>query len=276
MRPIVLLLAANLTGGAQTFEVASLKLASQNARGRMCKGGPGTSDPGLWTCTNVPLGYLINSAYDLQPFQFRPPDYVNGINVDVSARVPPGTSKDAFRRMQQALLVERFRLQFHYEPKEMPVFEITVAKPGLMHESQPDAKPPAPLPKPGTVDRDGYPVLAPGQEGPMTTPEGRMRWRKTNASMTEIAKGLELLLGGPVVDSTGLSGKYDVTLSWYRELPIEVRRAMEAGGESPPPGEGGPTIRQALLSQLGLKVESKKAPVKVFVLDHADRAPAEN
>jgi hypothetical protein len=74
-------------------------------------------------------------AYDLQRYQFQPLDWMFDSRYDVVARVGPGTTKEQFRQMQQDLLVERFHLQFHYEPKEMPVSEISVVKRGLLKES---------------------------------------------------------------------------------------------------------------------------------------------
>src|SRR5690349_21860117 len=123
----VLAMACASTAGAQnSFEAASVKLSQQNSAG--CSGGPGTTDPGMWRCGNVSLAALISLAYNLQRYQFQPLDWMFESRYDVVARPGPGTTKVQFRQMQQDLLVTRFHLKFHYEPKEMPVAEISVAK----------------------------------------------------------------------------------------------------------------------------------------------------
>ena len=271
MRAIFLWLAAGaMAYGQPVFEAASVKLSTPNAPMIGCK-----SDPGTWTCTGTALSRLIVMAWDLPVFMVKTPDWAGGVRVDISARIPPGTSKDDLLRMQQAMLTERFKLRFHYEPKEMPVSVLTVAKAGILKEAQPQMEH-GTAPRPGQVDADGCPVLAPGMEGPSATTSGRIRWQKADASMEEIVKQLALLLGGPVVNETGLKKRYDISLCWYQDLPAEVRRMMEADGQSTSVGEGGPTVRQALQSQAGLKVESKKAPVKILVVDYAERVPVEN
>ena len=118
---------------------------------------------------------------------------------DVVARVGPGTTKEQFRQMQQDLLVKRFHLQFHYESKEMPVSEISVVKRGLMKESAAAAP----------EQRDFVP-------GPASSLDGSEHWNVTNVSMEEITPIFALQLGGPVKDATGLKGRYDLSLSWYR------------------------------------------------------------
>ena len=254
----VLTMACGSLACAQTsFEVASVKPAQQKATG--CSGGPGTSDPGMWSCGNVSQANLISMAYDLQWYQFQPPGWMSGSKYDVAAKVGSGTTKEQFRQMQQDLLVKRFHLQFHYEPKEMPVSELTVVKPGLLKES---AEP------------------APGQrdlvQGPVSSFDGSEHWNVTNVLMEEITPIFALQLGGPVKDATGLKGRYDLSLAWYREIPPELKARLEAMGETVTTGEGGPTFRQAVQAQLGLKLEVKKGMVPVMLIDHADKVPVAN
>jgi len=173
--------------------------------------------------------------------------------------VGPGTTKEQFRQMQQDLLVKRFHLQFHYVPKEMPVSELTVVKHGLLKESA------APAPE----QRDFVP-------GPLSSLDGGVQWNVANVSMEEITPIFALQLGGPVRDATGLKGRYDLALTWYREIPPELKARLEAMGETVTAGEGGPTFKQALLDQLGLRLEVKKGMVPVMVIDHADKVPLAN
>jgi uncharacterized protein (TIGR03435 family) len=94
--------------------------------------------------------------------------------------------------------------------------------------------------------------------------------------MEEITPIFALQLGGPVKDATGLKGRYDLSLSWYRETTTELKARLEAMGETVTTGEGGPTFRQAVKDQLGLKLEVKKGMVPVMLIDHADKVPVAN
>ena len=240
-----------------SFEVASVKPAHEKAT--RCSGGPGSSDPGMWGCSNISLANLISIAYDLQRYQFQPPDWMFDSRYDVAAKAGPGTTRDQFRQMQQDLLVKRFHLQFHYLPKEMPVSELTVIKRGLLKESA------APAPE----QRDYVP-------GPLSSLDGSVQWNVANVSMEEITPIFALQLGGPVIDATGLKGRYDLALSWYRETPPEVKARLEQMGVTVTAGEGGPSFRQAVQDQLGLKLEVRKGMVPTMVIDHADKVPVAN
>jgi uncharacterized protein (TIGR03435 family) len=254
----VLTMACGSLACAQTsFEVASLKPAQEKAT--RCSGGPGTSDPGIWSCSNISLANLISMAYDLQRYQFQPPDWMSDSRYDIVASLGPGTRKEQFRRMQQDLLVKRFHLQFHYEPKPMPVSELTVVKRGLLKESA------APAPE----QREFV-------QGPLSSLDGSVDWNVTNVSMEEITPIFALQLGGPVRDATGLKGRYDLSLAWYREITTEFKARLEAMGETVTTGEGGPTFRQAVQDQLGLKLDGKRGMVPVMLIDHADKVPVAN
>ena len=248
---------ASIACAQNSFEVASVKPAQENSAG--CSGGPGTTDPGMWRCGSVSLANLISLAYNLQRYQFQPLDWMFDSRYDVVARVGPGTTKEQFRQMQQDLLVKRFHLQFHYEPKEMPVSEISVVKRGLLKESTAAAP----------EQRDFV-------QGPASSFDGSVHWNVTNVSMEEITPMFALQLGGPVKDATGLKGRYDLSLSWYREITTELKARLEAMGETVTIGEGGPTFRQAVKDQLGLKLEVKKGMVPVMLIDHADKVPVAN
>ena len=254
----VLTMACGSLACAQTsFDVASLK--PDRGKATRCSGGPGTSDPGMWSCSNISLANLVSIAYDLQRYQFQPPDWMLDSRYDVVARVGPETTKDQFRQMQQDLLVKRFHLQFHYEPKEMPVSEITVVKRGLLKESA------APAPE----QRDFM-------QGPLSSLDGSVHWNITNVSLEEITPIFALQLGGPVKDATGLKGRYDLSLSWYHEITPELKSRLEAMGETVTTGDGGPMLRKAVQDQLGLKLEVKKGMVPVMIIDHADRVAVAN
>src|SRR5436190_9966614 len=107
-----------------TFEVASIKPATPAGPLGMRadrKGGPGTTDPGMYTCGNCPISWVLSEAYDLMPFEYAGPDWLQNVRFDFAAKVPPGTTKEAFRTMLQQLLAERFKLAVHREQKDMTV-----------------------------------------------------------------------------------------------------------------------------------------------------------
>jgi len=264
-----------------SFEVASVKPASPSATGIRCSGGPGSTAPGIWSCTNVPLVFLISNAYGFQPPQFSPRDNCCQARFDITARVPAGTTKEQFQRMQQNLLVERLKLTFHHEQKEMPIYELSVGEKGpKMKESAADAAlaPEEPWTSPKySMGKDGYPVFPAGHGG-LAGGSGHYRWTAVNVSMQEMVKTLSYYLGRPVVDATGLRGKYDIDMTWSIDMawPLERAGLQDPRGELADNGPAGPTLIRAVQDQLGLKLNSKKGPGDIVVVDHVERAPIEN
>ena len=125
---------------ASSFEVASVKPASPTASAISCSGGPGTSDPSIWSCSNVPLAFVISRAFGFEAYQFSPRDTCCQSRFDFTAKVPDGATKEQFQRMLQNLLVERFKLKLHHEQKAMAVYELTVGEKGpKLKESAPGA-----------------------------------------------------------------------------------------------------------------------------------------
>src|ERR1035437_1808963 len=102
-----------VAGGGLHFDVASVKpLVTQGVVTKMT-GGPGTSGPGRFTATNAELSALLMRAYGIQYDQLRGPAWMDTIQFDVIANVPPGTTAEQFRTMLQNLLVERFGMRVH-------------------------------------------------------------------------------------------------------------------------------------------------------------------
>ncbi|MGA3097035.1 MAG: TIGR03435 family protein [Bryobacteraceae bacterium] len=271
-----------------SFEVASIKRASASAD-FFCSGGPGTSDPGLWRCSAAPLAFLIANAYGFQPPQFIPNlQSCCQARYDVSARVPPGTTKDQFQRMQQNLLVERLKLSLHHEQKEMAIYELTVREKGLkMKESAPGAALAAEEPwwksPQHSMGKDGYPVFPVGRGG-LAEGNGYYRWTAVNVSMPEIVKTLATYLGRPVIDATGLRGKYDIDMTWIVDIS-EITASLAARGvfgDSPDDvprvagPDSGPTLQHAVQDQLGLELNSKKGLGDIVVVDRVAKVPIEN
>jgi uncharacterized protein (TIGR03435 family) len=280
------------------FEVASVK-ASPPPGGRGmrvgCNGGPGSKDPGTITCTNMNLANLVTMAYGIAHYLLSGLSPGDSERFEIAAKLPAGATKDQVELMWQNLLAERFKLAVHRENKEISGYELVVAKGGLkVKESAPpppapaatdDAAPPAP-PRPAgppkfQLDKDGFPDLPAGRGASMIMMNGKARWRASDETMEQLAAMLGVQLDQPVKDATGLQGKYDFTLSWANESFGGGRGAL-AGPDGGAPAAGlaepdnGPTLLQAIQSQLGVKLEQKKTPVEILVVDHVEKVPTEN
>jgi uncharacterized protein (TIGR03435 family) len=281
LKPILIAL-CSLAAQAQTaqpsFEVASIKPAAPLGPMGMRadrRGGPGTSDPGTYTCANCPVNWVLDEAYDLQAWEYVGPDWVHNVRFDFAAKIPTGTTKEVFRNMLQNLLATRFKLSVHREKRPMEVYELTLAKNGPkfhesgLQETTREAGEPAGGPK---RDRDGFPILTNGAS--MAVVSGHARIRSADRPLSWFVKMLSGQLQGPVIDSTGLAAKYDFTVSW----------AFSGNSSIPTPADGpvpvlepyGSALIEAVQSQLGLKLERKKGQAEVLVVDHLEKTPTEN
>ena len=262
------------------FEVASLKTAApfDTSRGVNYRdtGGPGTTTPGQWTCTNAPLGALIQKAWGVDGFHASIPSSANDLRYDIVAKIPPGATREDFLLMIQSLLIERLGMTVHHETREANVQELVVAKGGIKMKPAEPAPEGAPAGPRLTWDSDGSPHLPPGI--PYVFRGGfaegfRMAGRMQSAS--DIAKAL--MAGGIVIDKTGLTGKYDFTLKFSSPVTDQqVARMAEKNGEPPPEPSAWPPLKAALVEQLGLQLQSAKAMIDVLVVDHFNKTPVEN
>jgi len=241
------------------------------------------------------LANLVTMAYGIAHYLLSGLSPGDSERFEIAAKLPAGATKDQVELMWQNLLAERFKLAVHRENKETSGYELVVAKGGLkVKESAPpppapaatdDAAPPAP-PRPAgppkfQLDKDGFPDLPAGRGASMIMMNGKARWRASDETMEQLAAMLGVQLDQPVKDATGLQGKYDFTLSWANESFGGGRGAL-AGPDGGAPAAGlaepdnGPTLLQAIQSQLGVKLEQKKTPVEILVVDHVEKVPTEN
>ena len=248
---ICALLIATTTPKAQSataFDVASVKpntsgdlQHSTGMRGR------------TFTATNVPVRLLILIAYDLTSEPNRligGPAWIRTDRFDVLASTPE-TAKPADRRqMVQALLDERFRLRVHPETREMPIYELKVAR--TDGQLGPYLRPSAP------VDCDAIPPARRGEDDPCTSflDDGVIRGRAR--TMAVLATLVRRSVDRPVVDRTGLSGNFN----------FDVKFAPEGAADAV---SDGTSIFAALGAELGLKLESARGPVDVLVVDSVER-----
>lgn len=266
IRCVPLLLAALLPAPVSfaqpQFEVASIKFSTpQSVRGS--EGGPGSKDPTHYRFQSATLQDLIGLAWNVHYFQISSKAAVDKDRYDLIANIPAGATRDEFRLMLRALLAEQFQLKTRVEMRDFAAFELVIAKSGLkMRENIPGAPiPPAP---------NGFPQLDhPGLSGEFLDVSVYLivRLRGVAQTATALAGILRVPGGEPIVDKTGLAGKYDFTL----EYAMEPARLPE---DADPPAA--PNVYTAVQEQLGLQLAAKKLPFDVVVVESFDRTPAGN
>jgi len=228
------------------FEAASVKPSQAADGGRSIHPSPG----GGLIAWNATLKSLILVAYNIRDFQLSGgPGWLDSAGYDIVAK-PSADARANARLRLQALLTDRFKLKFHREMKELPVFALIVAKNGLkLQEARREPK-----------DGDG------------NFRAGRGRLTGLMVPMSDLAGMLSGLVGRTVQDRTGVTGLFDLKLEW---TPDEPQTTAPVGAGEAPPDASGPSIFMALQEQLGLKLEASKGPVEIIVIDHAEKA-AEN
>lgn len=274
MRVLLLMLLGAGVASAQEFDAASVKVSSDKSV-RMSSGGPGSQDPGTYTYNLAALRDLVFEAYGLTCYreQVDGPGWIDTPGYDVTVKVPPGATKEQFRKMLQNLLAERFKLTVHHQSVVLPVYELVLAKSGpKFKQSAPAPADPEPAPL-MTAAAAGFPEMPPGRPGLAANysmgPDGQQQswWRAQQQSMDALAKMLSLPSNARriVLDKTGLAAKYDFTLHYDLSQP---------GAQSSL--EPTLTLFDALESQLGLKLVDSKQAFDKIVIDHAERVPAAN
>jgi len=260
------------------FEVASVKANKSGQPFVQIGMAPG----GRFTATNVPPRQLILMAYQLQPFQIEgAPDWITTERFDVVAKGSGPLAPQApgvpgpLQTMIKSLLADRFKLVAHLEKKEMPIYALTVARSGRL----------GPQLKASTIDcatvnagrrggpppPDGPPnfIGPPPQCGMMVRPGGV---KAGGVPINQILQLLSQNVQRIVVDRTGLAGNYDIDLTWTPEQIPQGRGDAPPGAPALPPIDpNGPSLFTALQEQLGLKLESTRGLVDVFVIDKVER-----
>jgi uncharacterized protein (TIGR03435 family) len=233
-----------------TFEVATIKPSDPAAQGQ----GINVNRSGDFTTRNTPLFELIKFCYGVHGKQVTGgPSWLESERFDILAKNDtPGMPNAAqLKSAVQKLLTERFGLQFHREKRELSAYVITVDKAGVKMTKSANT---------------GVPLPGFGGRGP-----GAIGVR--NSTMAEFADFLQSrVLERPVVDQSGLTDRYDFTLEWK---PDPSQLGPNAPAQLPQNIEDRPDLMTAIRLQLGLKIESTKAPVEVLVIDKVSK-PTEN
>jgi uncharacterized protein (TIGR03435 family) len=243
------------------FEVASVKPAPPPTPGmfKVQMGG----DPGMVDYKNVSLKSLIARAYEMKEFQVSGPDWLDTERFDVLAKTPPNTPGDRVPLMLQTLLAERFKLSGHRDQKVMPVYAMVVGKSGFKL-------------KPLDGDPEGGVRMS-------FSPKGRTM--SGPATMSALAGHLASMLDRPVVDMTEIKGSFNLDLEWVPDeregggIMAKMKGMAEAASGDPhgdPNGPNGQSLFGALQEKLGLRLEGRKAPVDILVVDRMEKVPTEN
>ena len=291
-------------GGKLTFEVATIRPYTP-PQGRMVinggRGGPGSADPGRITRTGATLHDLLMTAYDVKRYQVTGPAWMDSERYDIVAKVPAGATKEQVKVMWQNLLADRFGVVFHREQKEFSVDELVVAKGGpKLKPTDVDPNAPPPGPPAGTpdgppppsappkLDANGFPqldrpglivMISPGSNG---QPIGHMVAK--GRSIQELADFIGNEMNKPVVDKSGLTGRYDFSLEYTPDLAGRGLPPLPAGGPGAPAGVGGASTDAAepgsnlstAIQSLGLRLNSTKDKLDVLVIEKAEKSPTEN
>ena len=247
-------------------------------------GGPGTNSPGQFIGANVTLRMLLDRAYHLMPWQLAGAP-LSGDRFDIAAKIPASATAEQVNLMLQNLLAERFGLVAHRETRDLPIYEAVVAKGGPKLKTAEKAPPGAPPPPNGRLprDKDGFLAPPPGVPGMLPSRvNGNDRIAARMEPLGVLWEYLQRSVLRPIIDKTGLTGVYDFNLTYLPDATIQSSPlnipALPAGQAAALEAvrDPAPSLFDALDRQLGLKLEDKRGPVEVLVVDRVNKAPTED
>jgi uncharacterized protein (TIGR03435 family) len=240
----------------RSFEVASVRrnVSPNNVGSRM------TDAPGGIRYSNVLLFVLIARAYKVKGYQVVGPSWLFRDRYDVMATMPEGAAKEQIPVMLQNLLAERFRISVHRETRVRPAYTLVVGKDGPILKKL----------EAGGAEKLGF------------SSTGRVQ----ASTLTDLCSTLSALMDRPVVDMTGIEGRFDITLDVSMDDLSRWQRLSSTGAPGPrseisgsyapaPETNPSPSLFTAV-KELGLKLESRRAPIEYIIVDTADRNPTEN
>jgi len=230
------------------FEVASVKPAGTSCRGRR------SVDSQQVRYANFSLKGLVRDAYKVELYQINAPEWFDGQCYDVAAKLPDGASKEQIPAMLQALLAERFRMTVHKEMKRDRVYALVVARNGpRLKESK------------GQSD---------GPQGVELHADGHMEF--TSATLASFSSAMSVLLARPVVDMTEIQGHFDITLNVTRGDLAGMSLPQNSASADTVPENNAASSVFAAMQELGLKLESRNAPIEHIVVDSVEKVPTGN
>jgi uncharacterized protein (TIGR03435 family) len=238
-----LLIATAALGQQPAFDVASIRIAQRQQGMHL---DPVQFSPDSLTIRGATLKTAISWAYHVMEYQVQGPEWLNADRYDIVAKAAAPVPEDQLRVMLQTLLADRFKVTLHRQTKVFQAYLLTIGKNG---------------PKFQESKSEGASSIVPRQDTMSVT--------ISRTPLSQLTDMLSKVLQTPVVDMTGLTGRYDITLNLAKYL-----------GDLQPSGGGPPDVVGVLLSgvqeELGLKLESKKTPLDLLIIDSAEKIPAEN
>lgn len=220
------------------FEVASVKGGRDPLR-EFDRGENVEAHPGTLSMRSVRLLTAICWAYDAQEFQVEGPDWISSERYDIMAKAGEPAPVERLRAMLQTLLADRLQMKVHRQTKEMEGLVITVGKNG--HKLK-EAK------EPGDIEM------------------AKMGAASHGGTVSDLLAILTRESRMPVIDQTGITGHYDFALDLAPYVTPDTNKNTDLPN----------VVAAAFRDQLGLKVESRKVPVEMVVVDRAEKRPPEN
>ena len=267
------------------FEVASVRQSVPSGTTQVNIGVH--VDGAMVSCTAFSVKDLIQVAYQVKNYQIEGPEWLAGDRFDVNGKLPEGTTRADVPAMLQSLLADRFGMKMHRDSKDFPVYALVVGKGGpkmketpLEDEAETAAGGRGAVNVAVTGGRNGV-NLNFGRGAYFHFADDKIEARKL--AMLQFADTLARFMDRPVVDMTGLKGTYDFTLNFTPEdfRAMQIRAAIAAGIVLPPEalrlleGASGDSLFGAIQT-IGLKLDSRKAPLPVLVIDSINKTPSEN
>jgi len=261
-----------------TFEVASVKKSMPSGTGPIMVGA-GIRRGDRWAAGFATLRMLVQAAqaprYQMEGLIVGGPGWIDTDHFDIDAKMAPGTTVDDMRAMAQALLADRFKLAVHAETRDLQVYALVLARSdgklgaqlrptdvaceALRAARQSGTAPPAALPKPGEP-------MAPCSTRLRFGPVSRIE--SSGMRIAQLVGFLSLTTGRPVIDHTGLSGDFAVAVEFSAEPG--AAQLGPPGNAAPAPADT-PSLFTAVQDQLGLKLDSRREPTEVLVIDRAEQ-----
>jgi uncharacterized protein (TIGR03435 family) len=244
----LLAVARLLTAGQPAFETASVRRADRCV-------GKTSVDPAMVTLNGVPLKLVLMSAFKVRPDDISGPSWLDTEYFEIIGKFPTSATRDQLPEMLQSLLAERFKLTAHKETRSRSGFDLVLDKNGPKLKAT-DSNDPVAAAHAGQVSFG----FAPGREV--------IRGSMTLATFTRL---LSNRLKAPIQDLTGITGKYDIDLTWTPDVaPQDSSDAVSL------PAAPAVDVFTAVRSSLGLKLEPRRQQIEILVIDRIERSPTEN
>jgi uncharacterized protein (TIGR03435 family) len=271
--------ACGAQSGKLSFEVASIKPSEPQPMNQIRIGM--NADAGMLRYTNVALKDIVRVAYRVKDFQVEGPDWMGSARFDIVAKFPAGATQDDVPEMLQDMLAERFRLTIHHDSKEHAIFALIPGKDGpklkaAEVQTRQDAPTPGAAPRPGGGTPRGALMF-------MMDPSG-MHLKAPAVTLANLCDAISRFTERPVLDMTNIQGQYEFDLVFMPETTHGMPRMMgpppavagvDHSSDGSAPSEPGASIYEAV-QRYGLKLEPRKAPMDMIVIDHIEKTPTEN